>query len=465
MTETLCFLSLAEASARIAVGTLTSTALTEAFLDRIARLNTVVNAFVRITADRARADARRADQEIAAGRYRGPLHGIPLAIKDCIDTAGITTTGHSRVLIDNVPTHDATTVARLAAAGAVLLGKTAMHEFAFGGPSFDLPFPPACNPWNPKHFTGGSSTGSAAAVGGGLCMAALGTDSGGSIRIPAGYCGVVGLKPTYGRISRAGVFPLSYSQDHIGPLTWTVEDCAIVTQVIAGADPRDPTCVSLPVPDYRAALGTSLADVRVGLVRHFYEEDERASEEAIAAMNSAAAVLESLGATVREVRLSSLLDYQATCMVILLGEACEIHGPWMASRPQAYGKSFREKLLLGGVLSPADYVAATRRRAELIDEVLRAHEQHDVLLTATVYGGAPVLQETSAYVIFQRSLLSTPFNVSGTPAISLCNGFTRNGLPLGMQVAGRPFDEAMVLRVAHAYERATPWRARRPNLQ
>ena len=464
-TSATCYLTIAEAARLLAKKELGAVELTKAFLDRIEAVDHRLNSFIRVTAERAMADAARADREIAEGAYRGPLHGIPIALKDLYDTAGIPTTAHSRVLLDNVPTQDATTVARLTEAGAVLLGKLATHEFAFGGPSFDLPFPPARNPWNTDHFTGGSSTGAGAAVAAGLCMGALGTDGGGSIRIPAAMCGLAGLKPTYGRVSRAGVYALAHATDHAGPLTWTAEDAALMLEVIAGPDPRDPTSADLPVPAYAADLGGDLGGIKIGLVRHFYEDDERASDEVISAMNAAVAVFAGLGATVEEIRLPALQDFQACCMVILLSEGYALHRPWLEERPHDYGRVMREKLILGGIIDAADYFEATRMRADLLTSVMKVHETFDLLVTASAYGGAPKLEATKGYVIFSRPMLMTPFNVTGTPAISIRNGFTGEGLPLGMQIAGRPFDEGTVLRAAHAYELATPWRHRRPNLE
>ena len=464
MTSELHHLTIAAAARRIAAGELSPMELTKTFLARIDAVDHKLNSYARVTADRALEDARRAEQEIAAGNYRGPLHGIPIALKDLYETKGIPTTGHSRILLDHVPTEDATSARKLAEAGAVLLGKLAMHEFAFGGPSYDLPFPPARNPWDTTRFTGGSSTGAGAAVAAGLCMGALGSDTGGSIRVPAAMCGLAGLKPTYGRVSRAGLFALAYSLDTAGPLTWTAEDNALMLQVIAGDDPRDPTAATQSVPDYGAALTEDLSGVHIGVVRHFYEEDERASDASIDAMDAAIVKFQELGARVDDVGLSSLHDYQACCMVILLAEGFAAHRTWLEERPGEYGQIMREKLIPGGIIDAADYLEATRFRRELVAEVLRAHERFDLLLTAATYGGAPLLEEVKGYAIFSRALLSTPFNVTGTPAIAVCCGFTDDGLPLSMQIAGRPFEEAAVLRAAHAYERATPWRDRRPAL-
>ena len=296
-------LTIAEAARMIAAGRLSPVELTEALLARITTLDPILNAYLLITADRAMTQARAAETEITAGRSRGPLHGIPFALKDIFATAGIRTTGHSRVCAYTVPTEDAATVARLDAAGGTLLGKLATHEFAHGGPSFDLAWPPARNPWALGHITGGSSSGSGAAVAAGLAPAALGSDTGGSIRLPAALCGIAGLKPTYGLVSRRGVYPNSFSFDNAGPMAWTAEDCAILLQTIAGHDPADPASADRPVPDYRAALSESLQGLRLGVVRHFHEEDIATDPAVGFAFDAAIDTLRQLGATIETIRL------------------------------------------------------------------------------------------------------------------------------------------------------------------
>ena len=303
------FLSIAEAAALIAARKLSPVDLTKAFLARIEALDSQVHAYLLVTADHAMAQAKRAEAEIAAGNYRGPLHGIPYALKDIYGTAGIRTTGHSRSAIDYVPAEDAETVARMQAAGAVLLGKLATHEFAHGGPSFDLPWPPARNPWDLRRFTGGSSSGSGAAVAAGLAMGALGSDTGGSIRNPAALCGLAGLKPTYGLVSRRGVWTNSFSYDHAGPMAWTVEDCALMLQALAGHDPLDPASAALPVPDYRAALTGDIKGMRIGILRHQYEVEVPVPDAVKAALEQAQAVLRGLGAVLEEVRIRPAQDY------------------------------------------------------------------------------------------------------------------------------------------------------------
>ncbi|HYZ41727.1 MAG TPA: amidase, partial [Stellaceae bacterium] len=303
------FLTIAEASALIGKRELSPVELVESRLERIERLDGKLNSFIRVLREEALAAAHAAEAEIMAGRWRGPLHGIPIGLKDIYETKGIPTTGHSKVLIDHVPEQDATSVRRLSDAGAIVLGKLATHEFAFGGPSFDLPWPPARNPWDTSRFTGGSSSGTGAAVAAGLVLGGTGSDTGGSIRGPAAFCGLAGLKPSYGRISRAGILPLAFSLDHAGPMAWTAEDCAIMLQAMAGHDPDDPASADRPVPDYRAALSGDVRGLRIGLIRHFYENDNPADEATRQGIAAAVKVFEDLGCSVRELRLSPLAEW------------------------------------------------------------------------------------------------------------------------------------------------------------
>src|SRR5205809_3580492 len=295
------FLTIAAAARLIEQRELSPVELVESRLDRIARLDGSLNSFIRVLAEEARADARAAEAEIAADRYRGSLHGIPIGLKDIYETAGVATTGHSKVMQDHVPRAGAFSVKRLREAGAIVMGKLATHEFALGGPSFDLPWPPARNPWDPSRFTGGSSSGTGAAVAAGLVLGGTGSDTGGSIRGPAAYCGLAGIKPTYGLISRMGILPLAFSLDHAGPLAWTAEDCAIMLQAMAGHDPADPASANPPIPDYRAALHGEVKGLRIGLVRHFYQRDHEADAATRQAIDATAKQLQELGCSVREV--------------------------------------------------------------------------------------------------------------------------------------------------------------------
>jgi len=463
MTDELHFLTIAQAAELIRTRKVSPVELTQAYLDRIAALDAQLNAYITITADLALEQAREAEREIAQGNYRGPLHGIPIGLKDIYNTRGILTSGHSKVCIDNVPTEDATTVKKLYAAGAVLLGKLATHEFAHGGPSFDLPWPPARNPWHLEHFTGGSSSGAGAAVAGGLAPAALGSDTGGSIRGPASHCGIVGLMPTYGLVSRAGVIPNSFTFDHCGPMTWTVEDCAIVLQALAGYDPLDAGSIEVPVPDYRAALSPDIRGIRIGVLRHYWEEDLPAHEDLRRAMDDAIEVLRKLGAKIEGCRARAMLDSLDVKVIIAETEIFSIHHKELIARPGDFGRDFLGRILPACLFQAADYVAASREHRRIMAEARRLCERYDVLLTAG-FGPAPRLDAHRTLNFWQRPNIFTPSNVTAGPALELCNGFSKTGLPLGMQVIGRPFGEATVLRVGHAYEQATPWRQRRPQL-
>ncbi len=455
--------TLAEASRLIAAGDLSPVELTEAALARAAGLNDRLAAFIEITPDRARAAARRAEADITGGRRRGPLHGIPYGLKDIYDAKGLRTTAHSRLLLDNIAAEDAETTARLEAAGMVLIGKLATHEFATGGPAFDLPFPPARNPWNTAHFTGGSSSGSGAAVAAGILPLAMGSDTGGSIRLPAAYCGTVGLKPTYGRVSRRGVVPLCYSLDTCGPLTWTVEDAALALQVLAGHDPRDPGSADLPVPDYRSTLRQGVVGLRIGYARRF-SEDAGVGAEQQAALDAAAQLLQKLGATVVEVALPPNDHFQAVARTISPAESFAIHQDDLRKRPEMYARVTRERLMLGGFVTAAQYVQAQRLRRILTAKVASLFEECDALLTAVIPGPAPLLAETDDGPWRKTQPISSAFNATGQPALALPCGFAANGLPLSAQIVGRAFNEEIVLRVAHAYEQAAGWTSRRPAL-
>ena len=460
----LAFMTIADAGRRIEKKRLSPVELTTALIDRAKALDPQLNAYLLPSFERALDQAGDAEREIAAGRYRGPMHGVPFALKDIYATAGIRTTGHSKTCIDTVPAADATTVAKLYEAGAILTGKLATHEFAHGGPSFDLPWPPARNPWNREHFTGGSSSGSGAAVAAGFVPAALGSDTGGSIRGPAAYCGIVGLKPTYGLVSRHGVYANSYSFDHAGPMTWTVEDCAILLQAIAGHDPKDPASAARPIPDYRSALTGNIKGLRIGVVRHLHEDDCPATAETRTALDEAFAVFRSLGATIGEVRLRPAQDYYDVKVTIAESELLAVHENVLRTRPGDFGEDFLGRVLPAVLITARDYVQAQRERRRILAEMAPVYDQFDVLVTATAGGPAPRLDAWRTIEFWRRPSLTTPFNVTGGPALAQCIGFAGNGLPLSMQIVGRPFDDATVLRAAHAYETATPWRARRPRL-
>ena len=466
MPADLHFLTLAEAARLIASRELSPVEYTQALMARADALDAQVNAFITRTNERALEQARTAEVEIAKGRHRGPLHGIPFGLKDIYDTAGIRTTGHSKLGLDNVPATTATAAQWLLDAGAVLLGKLATHEYASGGPSLDLPWPPARNPWNTAHFTGGSSSGSGAAVAAGFMPAALGTDTGGSIRIPSALCGLAGLKPTYGLVSRKGVTPNSFTFDHCGPMAWTVEDCALVLQAIAGHDPKDPTSAQHALPDYAKALTGDIRGLRIDVVRHFWEDEGPTPPAMARAMEGAIDVFRALGATIGVARMRTRQAYNDVKMVIAKAELVVIHEQAMRERLQDFGADFVGRNLPGFLFTAADYVRAQRERRRMVDEMTPLYEQFDVLLTASAAPAARLdtLIGSGFSDKWEKPNIYTPFSVSAGPALVVCNGYTDDGLPLAMQLVGRPFNEATVLNAGHAYEQATDWRRRRPQL-
>jgi aspartyl-tRNA(Asn)/glutamyl-tRNA(Gln) amidotransferase subunit A len=459
-------LSIAEAGRQLRSGTLSSTTLTQHLLSRIASLDPLLHAFVLVSKERALADAERADRELKAGIDKGSLHGIPYALKDIYATAGMRTTCHSKLLINNVPSEDSVVEAKFKAGGAVMLGKLATHEFALGGPSFDLPFPPARNPWNLEHFTGGSSSGSGAAVAAGLVRTAMGSDTGGSIRGPAFYCGTVGLKPTYGRVSRRGVFPLSYTLDHCGPLSWTVEDAALTMQVIAGHDPLDPASADIPTPDFSSGLGQDLIGLTLAYPRSFFANAEGISPEVIASLDAAAQQLAKLGAAVEEATLPNFELFNACGRVILTSEAYAIHEQDLLTRPLDYGRYTYQRMMVGATISAADLTQAFRLRRELATIVNgQILETYHAIITANGLTPAPRFDEFPVDVPPKMTLQTMPFNVTGNPTLAIPTGMSKSGLPLGMQIVGRAFDEPTVLRIGAAYEAAAGWIHNRPSCE
>jgi aspartyl-tRNA(Asn)/glutamyl-tRNA(Gln) amidotransferase subunit A len=456
----LCDLGIGELGRRYRSRELSPVDVAAAHLARIEQLDKTLNCYVTVTAERALADARAAESTIKNGGA-GPLAGIPIAYKDLYATRGILTTAGSALLADWVPDHDSTCVTRLQQAGMVMLGKLITHEFAFGIQFPGHRFLPARNPWNLDHIPGGSSSGSGAALAAGLTVGALGSDTGGSIRGPAAFCAIVGLKPTYGRVSRAGVVTLSWTLDHTGPMTRTVEDSALMLQALAGYDPADPASSPEPVPDYTAGLGQGVRGLRVGVPRDYFFNDLK--PEVADAFESAMGTLRQLGAEVRDVKIPSIWAAPAF-MVIMLTEAFSYHARDLRERPQLYGEVLREKLMAGALFTSDEYVQAQRLRARLRADMHQALTEVDVLATPT----APVTAPAFSTVLdpnfpFARSNMA-PFNMSGLPALALPCGFAPNGLPISLQLAGRPFDEATVLRAGHAYEQATEWHRRRPSV-
>lgn len=459
-------LGIAAAARAIAARTLSPVELVRACIDRMARHEPQLHAFVAPTPEAALDAARACETEILRDGPRGPLHGIPFGVKDIIDVAGLATTAHSRLFADRPPAAtDATVVARLRAAGVVTLGKLATHEFAMGGPSFDLPWPPARNPHDPSRFTGGSSSGTGAALAAGFVAGGLGTDTTGSIRSPAAFCGVVGLKPTFGRVSRRGVVPLAASLDHVGPMARSAEDCALVLQAIAGHDPLDPFSARRTVPDYVAALARGLGGLRIGVVRHFFERDAMVRPETGAAIDAALGVFRALGATVRDVTLPPLLEWHAVGTVILLVESHAVHAAALRATPERYGAILRERLRLGALVTAADYLQAQAKRRVLAATLTEAFRDVDLVLSAVQPGEAPPIDAVPANALVATPSWNIPFSITGVPAIALPCGTGPNGLPLALQIAARPFDEATLLAAAHAFERATAdagWRIAAP---
>src|SRR5437763_9399912 len=386
-----------------------------ALLDRIDRFDPKLNVFIRLDREAAIEAAKAAEAEIAAGRPRGPLHGVPVGIKDIIDVAGLPTTCHSKILIDNVAAADAVCVSKLRGAGAIVLGKLSSHEFAIGGPSVDLPWAPARNPWNTAHHPGGSSSGSGAGVAAGLFPMALGSDTGGSVRNPASACGIVGLKPTYGLVSRRGVFPVSFTLDHVGPLTRTVSDNVLLLDVIAGYDPLDPGSAASPAGHYASGLERGIRGLRIGFIRHFHETDLPAHAEVTAALEKIVRTLQELGAEIRDIRLPTLGEFGAVNRVILQSEAWAIHGPWLRERPGDYGQLARRRLLAGAFISAGDYVQASRRRLEMIAAVEGTLREVDVLLCASSLDPPCRIDKPEDVERTYPRQARTPFNVTGHP--------------------------------------------------
>jgi aspartyl-tRNA(Asn)/glutamyl-tRNA(Gln) amidotransferase subunit A len=449
------YLSVTAAAQAIARKQLSPVELMKAHLARIEKLDPRLNAFIRLDAEAALEAARVAEREASAGRLRGPLHGVPVGIKDIIDVAGLPTTCHSKILEGNLATADAVCVSKLRQAGAIVVGKLSTHEFAIGGPSFDLPWPPARNPWNPDHHPGGSSSGAGSGVAAGLFPMALGTDTGGSVRNPASCCGIVGLKPTYGLVSRRGVFPLSFTLDHIGPMTRTVEDNALMLETIAGHDPGDPGSAAASQGHYASALDRGARGLRIGFVRHFHEVDMPAEPEVTASLEHVMRTLQMAGADVRDIRLPSLGEFSAVNRVILQSEAFSIHAAWLRSRPGDYGKLARRRLMSGAFFSADAYVMANKRRLEMIAAVNSALAEVDVLLCASSMDPACRIDNPAEIDRTYPRQARTPFNNTGHPALAMMSGLSSSGLPLSVQFVGRYFDEAMLFRVARAWEQAS----------
>jgi aspartyl-tRNA(Asn)/glutamyl-tRNA(Gln) amidotransferase subunit A len=464
MTD-LAYLSVADGAQLLRAKKLSPVEWTKALLDRIAAIDEHYNAFLVVTADKALAQAKAAEAEIAKGQWRGPMHGVPYAAKDIFDIEGMATTCHSKIRKDHRAASDAFVVKKLRDAGAVLLGKVALHEFATGGPAFDLPWPPARNPWNRDLHPGGSSSGSGAALAAGMAPAALGTDTGGSVRNPATCCGIIGMKPTYGAVSLNGVFPLTYSLDHVGPMTRTVEDNAIFFHAIAGHDPRDPTTANRATPDCLTDLKAGLKGVRIGVVEHFYKEDAEADPAQVRAIEQAVATLQKLGAQVKTIRLSPLALWTDCNRTIHQAEAYAIHETDVQERPEDFSALTRNRLLPGAFVSSAKYIRAQQLRGALCREFADAMHDLDAVVTLSSLLLPCRIDDLAAVAKTYDQQCRLVFNVTGTPAISVPTGHTASGVPLAMQIAGRAFDEPMVYRVAQAFCAATGFADKRPPIK
>jgi aspartyl-tRNA(Asn)/glutamyl-tRNA(Gln) amidotransferase subunit A len=465
-TGDLTTLGIAQAGRLMGQAEISASELTNAFLKRIDAVDPVLSSYITVTADLARSAARQADREIKGGVRRGPLHGIPVALKDIYETAGVRTTGHSHLRKDYVPAVDAESVRRLKDAGAVILGKLGTHEFANGAMTPDQPFPAVRNPWNIGHQPGGSSSGSGAAVAAALCMGAMGSDTGGSIRNPAGFCGTAGIKPTYGLVSRCGIFPLAFSLDTAGPLAWRVEDCALMLEALAGHDPNDQASARTAGVEYGAACARPIGGMRIALARGWFEgEDASVTADMKKGIDEAVRVFRDLGAVVDEVEFPALWDYHVCGRVIITAEAHAIHRRDVIERPEMFGYTTRRRFQLGAFISAEQYLSTLRFRRQLQQDTRAAMRGYDLVMTANQWSAPEKFEEPQPIFHFlDKPSLTMPFNVTGQPALTVCCGLGGDGFPLAFQLAGRAFDEASVFAAGAAYERATPWRARRPPL-
>ena len=463
MTNDLHDLTLAQAAELLRTRKLSPLEYVDHQIARIETLDVQLSAFITPTFDLARQQVQAAETQIMAGDYRGPMHGMPFGAKDIYETAGVLTTGGSRTAQHHVPTKDAAVVSKLYQAGAVLMGKLNTHEFAHGGPSLDLPWPPVRNPWGLAHFSGGSSSGSGAAVAAGFVPAALGTDTGGSIRGPASLCGIAGFMPSSGLVSRTGVMPNSFTFDHCGPMAWTVEDCALMLQAIAGHDSHDGNSFVQPLQDYKAQLTGGVKGLRIGVLRHWWEEEIPANPEHLLALEQAIDLFKQLGAHVADCRVRSMQDYMDVKVVIAETEIFAVHQHNLINRPSDFGHDFLSRILPASLFQSVDYVAATREHRRMINEMQPVYEKFDLLLMPA-FGPAGAITAHRPITFWQRGNAQVLANVTGGPALAVCCGFNTAGLPMGMQLVGAPQDDALVLRAGHTFELAAGLRAKRPAL-
>ena len=457
--------TIAEAARQIKAGMLSPVKLVKTCLSRIENYEPIIQAFHAVFADEAIAAAEIAEKEIESGNYRGPLHGIPIGLKDVFYLKDYKTTSNSRVMQNFQANEDAAVVTRLRDAGAIFMGQLNTYEFTFGGrPTFDALYPPARNPWDIGRSTGGSSSGSGAAVAAGFCLGALGSDAGGSIRTPSAFCGVAGMKATFGRVSAFGDLPLSFSFDCVGPMTWTSEDSAIMLQVLAGYDERDPSAVETTVPDYVAPLNDGVRGLKVGMLRHFYTKDFEAPPEIIAAIDGVGNTLRDLGATVGEINVSPLIDWHAVGRIILPAEAYAIHEENLQNRWAEFGPLARNRMMLGSLVRAVDYIQAQRRRTELLEEIETALAEYDVIITTAMLTPQPPLDDKAPFPFLDVPMIAVPFNLTLHPVQTIRAGFFDDGMPIGAQIVGRNWDEVTVLKVAHSFEKNAGQLKRFPDL-
>ena len=462
------FKPITEQAAMLRAGELSPVNLTQAYLDRIDALNGELGAYITVMGEHAMAQARQAESELQAGTDRGALHGIPVAIKDIIYTKGVLTSGGSKVLADFVPDEDSTIVRRLDDAGAVLLGKLNLSEFAIGG-TIDHPFGTPRNPWNTEHTAGGSSSGSGIAAAGGLCAGALGSDTGGSVRGPAGFCGIVGLRPTYGRVTRQGVLAMSWSLDTVGPMTRTVADCALMLNAIAGRDPLDATSSDATVPDYTAGIDGGVQGLRIGLPGEMFDYEGLDADVRESVMR-AVSVLGEHGASAEEMSLPTCENSGAVFIGVADVDCAAYHAEWLRTRPDDYDWSTRTRLETATLTPAWTYLRAQRARELIRRELHAALEKYDVIILPTGPVAAPTIEASTGKpggyyqgkLDIGRRRYTSPAALAGLPALSIPCGFSDAGLPIGMQIIGRAFDEATLFRVGQAYESATEWHTRHP---
>jgi len=464
------YMSITEAAALMRDGKLSPVELTQAYLDRIEALNERLGAYITVMRESALAQARQAEQDIQSGNYKGPMHGIPIGIKDIIYTRGVLTSAGSKVLADHVPNENSPIVDRLNAAGSVLLGKLNLSEFAIGG-TIEHPYGTPRNPWNVDHTAGGSSSGSGVATAGGLCAGSLGSDTGGSIRGPSSFCGLVGLRPTYGRVTRHNVVPMSWHLDTVGPMTRTVRDCALMLKAIAGHDPNDVTTSELPVPDYAFSMGEGVRGLRIGLPTEMFDPDILDGDVRESVMR-AVAVLEELGATSEEMSLPTSAGSGAVFIATADVDSAAYHSDWLRSRGDLYDWNTRTRLESASLEPAWAYIKAQRIREKLRQEMHAAFESYDVLIMPTGPVVAPTIAASTGkpggYYQGARDLArrryTSPAPLAGLPAISVPCGFSERGLPVGLQIIGKAFDEATLFKVGQAYESASDWHTMHPEI-